>query len=524
QHGQRMLALGGHQHLAPSGEVVTDDVGDRVRFAGAWRPLDADARSALEHLDDGLLLLVIGQREVEFARLTLGPAAAAQASKRDGLVLDDLIRGRRHEASRAGRYRIACLQACLQTTDVLDQEIGRTRTNEQHPSGRDEQLVGRSGQPLMGWVVAPCLVEASGGELQDGLEAADVERCERALRVALQEHLGLLLDFGRSHDLTGVKGVELQARGHGPGAHRNRVRLGVEVNLDDLCQQRVLVVDADALAVSVLRARAGELPGRHAHAPNQFRWVGGLLGFEPTLEHEEIAIECDGAAPGFLPFGPGLPKRYVVRQGSRDALAAMLVASGRDLLTHRASVGCESMLQRLLVEGRHGPARIVGIGDIGPRLLVRSRWRGGREARNLQPDVVAFDLAIKVDAGQPGQVFWEAPEVGGACENVGPGVDLLALLDDVIEQACKQTVLRGRRHQSSLGCSSLTAAGTAMWWRLTYSRMATSNTLANERRSASAAATHARLTSGVSLMVATSVLRLTRGIALVPFGVAKVLP
>src|SRR5690606_6957568 len=151
----------------------------------------------------------------------------------------------------------------------------------------------------------------------------------------------------------------------------------------------------------------------------------------------------------------------------------------------------------------------------------RSRWRGGREARHLQPDVVAFDLAIKVDAGQPGQVFWEAPEVGGACENVGPGVDLLALLDDVIEQACKQTVLLGCRHQSSLRCSSLAAARTAIWWRLTYSKRATSNTLANDRRSASAAPTHARLTSGVRLLLAASVVRLTRGIMLDSVGASR---
>lgn len=116
-------------------------------------------QSALEHLDDGLLLLVIGQR-AEFARLTSLLLLLHRPSKIDGLVLDDLVRGRASRGCWCRQVSHRLLAGVPSNDGCPRPEIGRTRTNEQHPSGRDEQLVGRSGQSLMGWVVAPCLVEA----------------------------------------------------------------------------------------------------------------------------------------------------------------------------------------------------------------------------------------------------------------------------------------------------------------------------------------------------------------------------
>lgn len=43
QHLQSLFTFGGYQHFSPGCEVVTHDVGNRVRLPGAWRPSHRDS-------------------------------------------------------------------------------------------------------------------------------------------------------------------------------------------------------------------------------------------------------------------------------------------------------------------------------------------------------------------------------------------------------------------------------------------------------------------------------------------------
>ena len=55
QHPQRLLLLGDDEHLAPIGDVVADDVGDRVGLAGSWWTLDGHTGPVLREGQDPLL-------------------------------------------------------------------------------------------------------------------------------------------------------------------------------------------------------------------------------------------------------------------------------------------------------------------------------------------------------------------------------------------------------------------------------------------------------------------------------------
>ncbi len=61
---ERGLLLGDEQHLAPEREVVRDEVGDRLRLAGAGRPVE-DERLAHRGVEDGRKLRRVGRKRGE---------------------------------------------------------------------------------------------------------------------------------------------------------------------------------------------------------------------------------------------------------------------------------------------------------------------------------------------------------------------------------------------------------------------------------------------------------------------------
>ena len=259
QYVEGVLTLGRYEHLAPCGQVVADDVGNRVGLAGARGALDHHAGRPFEHLDNGFLLLVVGQREKELTRLALLSGRSAQASERNRLVLNDVVGRRRHQRDRAWRNHVTRLQPVLQPFDVHDKVVVRANPREQHPTRCHKQVRLGRGKALIGRVVSPLLVEVASGELQDGFDARDVERRHRMLGLACHQQLGLFLYVGRTRELTRAERVKLQPRFDRTRPDRKGVSLTVEIDLNHLGQKRVLEVHSDRTRAA-FRDAASESP------------------------------------------------------------------------------------------------------------------------------------------------------------------------------------------------------------------------------------------------------------------------
>ncbi len=153
QHRQRRLPVRDDQNAAAGRQVVTDDVGDGVRLAGAGWSLDDDPVRLLEPADDLDLLVVVGLWKEEIRRrfgfdngfggavVRLAEAGAERAPRSVGTLL------RAHD-ERLGRTRkIAALgfvgDGGFQLGDVGEQEIVGAAASEQHPPVGD-------GKPLVG--------------------------------------------------------------------------------------------------------------------------------------------------------------------------------------------------------------------------------------------------------------------------------------------------------------------------------------------------------------------------------------
>ena len=86
---------------------------------------------------------------------------------------------------------------------------------------------------------------------------------------------------------------------------------------------------------------------------------------------------------------------------------------------------------------QHGrvAVRIIARTNERAELIRHSRRVGRGQPRHPQPDVVAFHLDVIFDSGEAGDLILAADETLGAAQAENPGIDLLRLFLDVLEQA-----------------------------------------------------------------------------------------
>ncbi len=70
----------------------------------------------------------------------------------------------------------------------------------------------------------------------------------------------------------------------------------------------------------------------------------------------------------------------------------------------------------------------------GTELIRHRRGIGCSQPRDPQPDVVTFHLHVIFDAGEAGDFIFATDETLGAAQTEYPGIDLLRLFLDVLEQ------------------------------------------------------------------------------------------
>ncbi len=443
---QRRLALGRDQDAFARGQIVTDDVGDRVRLAGAGRTLHRDAGRTFQLLDDGFLLAVVRQREVQLARLAGIDGAAGQAAKRNRLVFEHRAAGRRDKAQRPVRQCFGVVHAVFQARDVVDQEVRRTRPGEDHPAMRDDEALARGRRLRGGHVVARVGADLAGDQLEDRLDHLGCERRERAVAARGQQAARRTFDVADPGHAAGRERIEFQVRVELAGPQADGVRGRVDVDFQRLRDERVMEVD---------RRRGAHLPRRQAHAPDQFQRARRFFGFEPGLQREQVRVQRDHLAARTLARRPFLPRRQVGSQPLRGAGAALCIAFFNALL--RLIVGgmrgifMAGVCQRGVIERRRIAGRVGADQQIGrQRRIGQQRRRCGLEPVHAQPQVILLGLDVEFDPRQRRQVGKGFLEFGDFRERERGRVYVFGLLDEIVEQRahalgrCVHRVLPGR--------------------------------------------------------------------------------
>ena len=416
QHRERRFALGGDEHAPAGGEVVADDVGDRVRLAGAGRPLHRDPLGLFELLDDGDLLLIVGQREEQLPNLAAAAirGAAGQSPEADVLERRRLVRRQGDECGGAFRNVASVRQPLLEPLQVVEQIVVRAGPREERPGIGHDKMLARRWHGFVfcryGTIDAPAL-HVGGDELQKVGKGAGIERRDGALLIQLDLLTRRPLDLDGNSPHAACERIALVAGIGGSRAQTERHRRFVDPDLHLLRQKRILEIDSGNL---VLRLLPRQLPACHANPPDQLGGPGGLFGFELVLDGKQRAVEIDGLTARFFTLGPCLPERGIVVERRVERLA--LLPLQRLALFRRFTLGGgeELRLERSLVDGRPGSRRILAEADqrfvvlAGHRRLVRF------ESMDAHPEVVALHVDVKLDARQ-------ADEIGAKLEK-SPGV------------------------------------------------------------------------------------------------------
>ena len=111
------------------GQVMTDDVGNRVGFARARGALNDNAVIVRELLDDGDLLVVVGHREIQFEggwRAVAGRQATEWLLRTNSNGVVTAL----NEAANDVRQFRGFLDRLLQAPDVLKEDVARTFATE----------------------------------------------------------------------------------------------------------------------------------------------------------------------------------------------------------------------------------------------------------------------------------------------------------------------------------------------------------------------------------------------------------
>ena len=440
QHGQRGLALGRHQHLATRREKVADDVGDGVRLAGARRALHDHAIGALELLDDGDLLLVVGQRKVQLTR-GLGaacarPRVARHAAKTQRLNLACLVAWRRHQHQRGAGQIVGLGDALLQTLNVLMQIIAGLGARKKHGRIRYDKLVLDRRIGLQIRVIGAAFMQIARDKTRDRFVACGLERRQH-LAAFDQQLARAVFDVGGQRHIAVGQRVEFKARTHrGTRTHLDGQRHCIDGNLDRLREQRILIIHT-AMAL------ARELPRRNRHAPYHLDGLEAGLQFHLRLERKQLAVERNRFASLGLFIGPGLPQRQIVLQhrlglvghGVEFALDEHALFDQPPVLLLAQGV---QRLDALFIETRHRPARLLRDIQIVLMMQITDRWRRNRhQPLHTQPDRAFLIFGVQLHTGQLRQFVLPDDEILAALKFETARVNVLVLLQYVRQQVAE---------------------------------------------------------------------------------------